>query len=205
MTSMKNYASNSQFGFTLIEAMIVTMVIAIVASFAAPAFQNVIKNQRMQGVTNEIVSTLQTARSEAVKRSTRVTVCFKIYSTGNQCQNLGGAADRTNYIYAFVDNDNDQVFDTTEELLYLSNKFSDQVLYKHPSNSGLRVRKSISFDARGNASFGLPGDTINRSQREGLIGLCDDRNDNSVGRAIRLGVTGRVQVSEIRSSDGITC
>lgn len=200
---MKKYRLNS--GFTLIEALVVIVIIGIIASFAAPSFTNLIKNQRISATTNEIISTLQTARSEAVKRSTRVTVCFKINSTGNQCQDLGGATNNTNYIYAFTDTNNNQVLDGSETVLYLSNRFNNEVIFKHPTTTNLRVRKSISFDARGNANFGITGDAFNRSQREGLFGLCDDRNDNSLGRVIRVGKTGRAQAGDIQTSDGVTC
>lgn len=200
---MKNRAN--QLGFTIIEIMIVVTIVATIVAAAVPSFSNIIKNQRIRGVTSEIVSTLQTARSEAVKRSTRVTVCFKQQETGNGCQNLGTNVINTNYIYAFIDDDNSQSRNGSEETLYQSNRFNESVLFKHPSTASMRVRRSISFDARGNANFGLGADAFNNSQREGVIGLCDDRNDNTYGRVIRVGKTGRTQAGQIQSNDGITC
>jgi len=78
-----------QRGFTLIEVLITVVIIGIITSFALPAMSNLIKNQAMSANANEIVSTLQSARSEAIKRSTNIRVCFRQLTTGNQCNAAG--------------------------------------------------------------------------------------------------------------------
>ncbi|MCB1554236.1 MAG: GspH/FimT family pseudopilin [Xanthomonadales bacterium] len=70
-------------GFTLIEIMIAMAMLAVLASFAIPAFTSVINNNRLSGVSNEIAAMLQSARIEAVRRAQRVIVCPT--SDGSTC------------------------------------------------------------------------------------------------------------------------
>ncbi len=59
-------------GFTLIELMVVVLIMAILATMAVPSFQTMIQQNRINGYTNELVSALSVARSEAVKRGVSV-------------------------------------------------------------------------------------------------------------------------------------
>lgn len=67
--------NDSQTGFTLIELMMVLIISAILATLAAPSFNDIIRKNRLATMTNDFVSTLNYARSEAVKRGTGVIVC----------------------------------------------------------------------------------------------------------------------------------
>lgn len=62
-------------GFTLVELMVTVAVVAIMAAIAAPSFTSLINSNRLTGVANELVATLQGARTEAVRRNERVVVC----------------------------------------------------------------------------------------------------------------------------------
>lgn len=62
-------------GFTLIELMIAIAIAAILLSIAIPSFQSVIQNSRASALATEITAALNTARTEAVKRSEPVRVC----------------------------------------------------------------------------------------------------------------------------------
>jgi type IV fimbrial biogenesis protein FimT len=72
-------------GFTLVELMVTLAVAAIVLTIAVPGFQNLVRNNRIATQTNELVGSLQLARSEAVKRSTNVTICTS--TNGSSCTN----------------------------------------------------------------------------------------------------------------------
>ncbi len=57
-------------GFTLIEAMVVVAVLAILVGVAAPSFQNLIITSRVKNASFDLFSSLVFARSEAITRNT---------------------------------------------------------------------------------------------------------------------------------------
>jgi type IV fimbrial biogenesis protein FimT len=65
---MKNH------GFTLIELMITLLIMAIMLAWAVPSFQEIVRQNRLTTETNELVTALNLARSEAIKRGRNVTV-----------------------------------------------------------------------------------------------------------------------------------
>jgi type IV fimbrial biogenesis protein FimT len=66
-------------GFTLVELLVVLAVGAILLTITIPGYAFLVNAGRLTAITNDLVSALHLARSEAIKRGTRVTVC----KTGN--------------------------------------------------------------------------------------------------------------------------
>ena len=60
--------------FTLIELMITIAVGGILVSLAVPSFQNIIRENRLATQANELIGSLNLARSEAIRRGINVTV-----------------------------------------------------------------------------------------------------------------------------------
>jgi type IV fimbrial biogenesis protein FimT len=69
-------------GVTLIEVAITVTILAILAAVALPAFNNVILANRLAAGANELVGSLQVARSEAIRRRSRVVVCASASGSG---------------------------------------------------------------------------------------------------------------------------
>lgn len=62
-------------GFTIIELMITIFVLAILAALAAPSMRTLLLNNQSETLAERLVNALQVARTEAVKRGGRVSVC----------------------------------------------------------------------------------------------------------------------------------
>lgn len=62
-------------GFTLLELLVTVFVLGVLLSVAVPGFFDTVRNSRATANTNELVTALSIARSEAVRRGARVTLC----------------------------------------------------------------------------------------------------------------------------------
>lgn len=62
-------------GFTLTELAVVLAVIAVIATFSAPSFVMWHKRDQVDARARAMLSTLTLARSEAIRRGARVTLC----------------------------------------------------------------------------------------------------------------------------------
>jgi len=62
-------------GFTIVELMVVVAIVAILAAIALPSFNSSMRNSRVTSQTNDFLTAINLARSEAVARSRGVTIC----------------------------------------------------------------------------------------------------------------------------------
>lgn len=74
-------------GFTLLEALVSMAVMGILVSLAAPAMLGLQARQQLQGQGEAFLSSLVLARSEALRRQERVSVCAQ--GLQGQCDTLG--------------------------------------------------------------------------------------------------------------------
>jgi len=92
-------------GFTLLELIVAISIAGILMAMAIPSFSDMIRNNRLTTYANELVGSLNIARSEAVKRGVTVSV----RKTGTYWNTSGWNV--------FVDNDEDGTLDAGEEVL----------------------------------------------------------------------------------------
>lgn len=78
----------TQRGFTLIELMVAVAILAILLAVGVPSFQSFIASSRLTTANNDLVGAITLARSEAIRRGSRVTVCKSANSTA--CTDDGG-------------------------------------------------------------------------------------------------------------------
>ena len=69
------FHSSGRQGFTLIELMLVLAVVAIVITTAAPAMKKLIHANRIHSESSRLMSAINLARSEAIRRNSPVSLC----------------------------------------------------------------------------------------------------------------------------------
>ncbi|HEV7633266.1 MAG TPA: GspH/FimT family pseudopilin [Steroidobacteraceae bacterium] len=102
---------NRSQGMTLIELLTAMLVVAILMGLAVPSFREFTQNNRTIAATNELVTALNLARSEALRRATTTVVC----ASSNQ-QTCSGSTTWTTGWIAFNDANSNGVVDANELL-----------------------------------------------------------------------------------------
>ena len=167
-------------GLTLVELVITIAVAGILAGLAIPSFRDMIQNNRMASHANELVSSLNLARSEAVKRGTKV----KIIATGNSSTNEWGEG-----WTVWIDTDGNGAIDDGESKLKVSAGFSAEMVLNSVGDYSLYVFGSDgSF--RANDSSGV-AETLQ---------LCDTGRVGETGRQLNIAPSGRISVLEYSCS-----
>jgi len=65
-----------ELGFTLIELMMTIAILAIIATMAAPSFNNLVSEQKMNRSVRELVLAINQAKSQAALMKTSVALCL---------------------------------------------------------------------------------------------------------------------------------
>lgn len=120
-------------GFTIVELMTTLAILGIVAALAMPSLTTVVNTNRLAGLSNEVVTVLQTARMESIRRNRRVVICPS--TDGATCT----TSEQWPGWVTFVDTDRDGDLDGTETILR-----AEQI----PAPSQLWTSSSISSQSR---------------------------------------------------------
>ena len=137
------------FGFTLIELMVTLAVVGVLAAVAAPVFVALFNSNRIATVTNDYVSAVNYARSEAIKGGATTTLCMS--NNGTACT---GSTNWGNGWIVWSDRNGNGTLDAGE------------LLQNHgPINAGNVVmggtQTLFSFTGTGALVIGTLGDTFN--------------------------------------------
>ena len=163
-------------GFTLIELMVTIAVAAIVLSLGVPSFERLIERNQLTANINELVASLNYARSEAVRRNQRVSICHS-----NDASSCSGTKFEEGWII-FTDQDQDGDRDNP----------ADTILRVH---SALPQSISLGENLSGNLSFKPNG----RADDNGRFVMCKN-NDLTKARAIFITINGRVRLAPLNNN-----
>ncbi|MFA5628387.1 MAG: GspH/FimT family pseudopilin [Thiohalomonadaceae bacterium] len=167
-------------GFSLIELLTTLTVMGIAISLALPSFSKFIQHNRLVTSINTMVSSLNYARSEAIKLNQTIVICKGTAATG--CDNT--RAWRDGWI-VFSDKNHDRLWSDDEVLLWTQEALSPGI--------------ALSWNAFPSANYTIfyPNGT---SSSNGTFIFCDSRTDLAA-KALILAKTGRIRNSD-KSANG---
>ncbi len=188
-------------GFTLIEIMITMGIVGVLLTLGVPSLKSFMQSNQLIATTNEMLTTLHIARSEAIKLNKRVSICDS--NDGKTCANVG---DWTSGWIVFTDATGATPGDLTNTGLpcVAANVNTDCILRIHDAiadplltatgiyDSNNAVITSFTFTSRG-----LPKGA-NGAAQSGIFSICSfDSSDTVIdSRAVVLSLSGRVRVSD---------
>ncbi|MGH8175841.1 MAG: GspH/FimT family pseudopilin [Steroidobacter sp.] len=163
-----------QRGVTLLELMTALAVLAILMGVGVPAFNNIVRNSQIAAQSAGLVQALNLARSEALKRGVRVSVCAAAAS-GNDC---GAAAAWNNGWIVFADDFGAAGVIDPADLPFIIQNWPAQA-------SGVQItiaQPSVTFTRMGRAEFARTF-TVSKSGCSG-----DQRRQIGVATSGRIGL-----------------
>ena len=192
-------------GFTLLELLVAIFVLSVVLTLGVPSFTQFVQSNRMASGVNDLIGTLHSARTEAVKRKTlagpnaAVSVCASANwnTPAPSCNAVGNLRDGW---ITFADIDGDIVVDAGEQVLTVHGPVANAILLNVLDiNSNPVGQQFFSFASSGFLRAAAPGQPI------GNIQFCDERGDHdagggvAAGRFVLISPTGRPQTYRMRN------
>lgn len=183
MNRHKFNSCNASSGFTMIELLVALLIAGVLLGLALPSFQDTIESGITNSQTKVLLTTLNLARSEAIKRGTEVGLCPSDDSA--DCS----AGSWSDGWIVFVDNNGDADGDSG------SIDGGDEII---------RVFDALGSDSVLTSSFDyFQYNELGFSETGGVqtLKLCPASNNASNARSIEISVAGRGR----RIEDGLTC
>lgn len=193
-------------GLSLVELMVTLAVLVVVLVLGVPQLQGLLAGNQMLTSSDTLVRALNFARSEAIKRGMRVTLCPS--SDGQQCASGTGSGWEQGWITFldrnFEDTDTSARVNTGDQVLAVQAALSRSITARAPANSP--SGQYISFGADGRSlGFNLKS---NLEAAETTLRVCSPSSalsDDRRAREIVVLKTGRVPGQKSARSVSATC
>jgi len=169
-------------GFTLIELLVTLAVTAVLLGLAAPSMMGLIATRRANALTNDLVTSINLARSEAIKRNDRIVLCKS--SDGSACSTTGNW-EQGWIMFQDVDNNASRDPDESREVV---------LKRQNPSSTGVTLSGNQNVaNYLSMAPSGVPK-LISGAFQAGTFTLCTTPVTSESSRRIVLSLSGRARV-----------
>lgn len=186
---------NRNLGFTLIELMVTISIAGILLAIAIPSFTSVISSNRLTTSANELVTALNLARSEAIKRGIQVTL-LRNGSTNQAWEEGWRVFTDINGDGSLDDNGDSNLCETGEDcLLRLFDALPLGYTLRTGANYACWVAYAPNGATKSSGSACTGGGLANDTFR-----LCDSTQTTSNSRSIAINAIGRSRVSSSAAS-----
>ena len=189
--SVSDYTSR-QLGISVVELVISLAVVSILATTGVPAFSNFIQTNRISESAFDILGTINLARTEAVKRRTRVVLCRSANPTAATPTCGGAANDWTTGWLVFASGDGNNTYTAGTDTLLGSGKV-------HASNVTIITNST----SNNNLEYNSDG-TTNEAGGTARFAICDKRGGR-YGRQIEVPPHGRPKFIKGSDAAPINC
>ncbi|MDB5945665.1 MAG: methylation [Ramlibacter sp.] len=168
--------------------MLITVAVAgVLLALSVPSFSRLLNSTRLTDASNALLSSMHLARSEAIKRNGRVTLCKS--ANGIACSSAGGW--EQGWI-VFHDANQDGERDSDETIIERMQPLANGLKI----TGNLRVGNYVSFLANGLSRLNGGG------FQAGTVTLCTQSGAAGEGRQIVLNAVGRPRVQKL---DAVQC
>jgi type IV fimbrial biogenesis protein FimT len=169
-------------GFTLLELLVVVTATLVLLLVAAPSMSAVVNSLRLTSASNNLLSHMHLARSEAIKRNGRVVLCKS--ADGASCATSGGW--EQGWI-VFHDTNNNGLLDAGE--LVIARQQALPAALRLTGNQN--VAKYVSFEPTGSTRL------VGGGFQAGTLTLCKQSVATNEARQIILNAVGRPRVQKL--------
>ena len=179
-------------GISIVELVVSLAIVAILATTGVPAFSSFIQSNRLNESSFDMLATINLARTEAVKRRTRVLLCRSADPT-LPTPSCGGSANTwTTGWLVFASGDSNSTYEAgTDTLLGIGLVDSSNVTVITNGTSD----NNLEYNSDG---------TTNESGGTARFALCDQRG-GAQGRQINIPPHGRPKFVKGNSASPINC
>jgi type IV fimbrial biogenesis protein FimT len=164
-------------GFTLIELMVSVAIVALMIGLAVPSYRYSINSSRVASDSDGLLSALQLARTEAIRRGLSVTVCSS-NATGSACS--GSNNWKTGWL-VFVDLNNNASYDAGDTLVRRQSALTSANAVIADNNTS-----AVRFNREGIAS-GLANDPV-------TVSFSPPTNSSTQKRCLAISMAGRMLI-----------